>query len=336
MIGALLAAMIGACGSAPAQGVVADFSAGPPSGRYTFASWSPNTLRELMRGRGSDPVQNIAGHLFLPPGQGKGPAIVLMHGSGGLNDVMLNYWPKLFTAAGFAVFSVDTFGPRGVKQTVDDQSQLSAAADLADAFAALKLLASHPRIDGNRIAIMGFSRGGTATWRTAIERVIRSQGASLRFAAHLPVYSGGCLNIARLVVKPGVFSKAPMLWIHGDADDYTVSTPCQDYAARIRQAGTPVEFLLLKGAHHSFDRESEKAIFLAKAQRSLPTCPIEIDFDTGVTYDRFTHQRLTPDAVRQVSRTSCNGVGAHIQGNHAARSQAGAAAVDFLRKALAR
>ncbi len=168
---------------------------------------------------------------------------------------MLDYWPKLFTAAGFAVLAVDTFGPRGVKQTVDDQSQLSAAADLADAFAALKLLASHPRIDGTRIAIMGFSRGGTATWRSAIERVIRSQDASLRFAAHLPVYSGGCLNIARLVVKPTTFSKAPMLWIHGEADDYTVAAPCQDYASRIRQAGTPVEFLLLKGAHHSFDRE---------------------------------------------------------------------------------
>ena len=142
----------------------------------------------------------------------------------------LDYWPKQFNAVDMAVFTLDMFGPRGVKSTAEDQSQVPFAADTADAFAALKILATHPRIDSQHIAIMGFSRGGIATLRVAVEKIIASQKLpdGLRFAAVIPTYSGGCNGIFRLVVKPGVFSKAPMLFIHGDADDYTSIGPCQD------------------------------------------------------------------------------------------------------------
>jgi dienelactone hydrolase len=120
---------------------------------------------------------------------------------------------------------------------------------VADAFAALRLLAFHLRIDAQRIAIMGFSRGGAASWRTAVERIIAVQQlpGGLRFAAHIQLYSAGCSGILRLIIKPGVFSKAPELWIHGDADDYTPIGACQDYSKRISEAGTPVEFVSLHG-----------------------------------------------------------------------------------------
>jgi dienelactone hydrolase len=211
-----------ACG-AMAQTAVADFKAGPGNGEYGFASWTPKTLPELMRGQGSAEAQNVTGHLFLPPGETKVPAVLLVHGSGGLYSAMLDYWPKAFNAAGIAVFAMDSFGPRGVKSTADDQSQVPFTADTADAFAALKLLATHPRIDAQRIAVMGLSRGGITVQRSAVERIVASQKLpdGLRFAAHIPVYSGGCVGAFRLRVKPGVFAKAPQLWLHGSADDYT-------------------------------------------------------------------------------------------------------------------
>ena len=53
-----------------------------------------------------------------------------------------------------ALFSIDSFGPRGVKSTAEDQSLVPFAADVADAFAALRLMATHPRVDPQRIAIM--------------------------------------------------------------------------------------------------------------------------------------------------------------------------------------
>ena len=321
--------------TAHAQDQVADFKAGQPNGRYAFASSTPKTMVDLVRGNiQQDPV-NVVGHLFLPPGSEKVPAVVLMHGSGGIYSAMLEYWPKQLNAAGLAVFSVDSFGPRGVKSTAEDQTQVPFAADVVDAFSALRLLASHPRIDPKRIAIMGFSRGGITAWRAAVERVIAGQKLpdDLRFAAHVPVYSGGCVGAFRLIVKPGVFGKAPMLWVHGDADDYTNIGPCQDYADRIGKAGTPVEFVTIAGARHKFDQDDPGRTYVKGAQRIREDCPLEVDIDTGIFQDRQTGQRVQGDAVRDVMR-KCTALGASIEGSKSAREKAAQAIVAFLRKTL--
>jgi dienelactone hydrolase len=324
--------------TAQAQDLVTNFTAGQPNGVYSFSSWTPKSLPDLLKGNTLTESVNVTGHLFLPPGSEKVPAVLLMHGSGGIYSAMLGYWPEQFNAAGFAVLSVDSFGPRGVKSTATDQSQVPFAADVADAFAALKLLASHPRIDAGRIAIMGFSRGGITTWRTGVERLIAAQKlpAGLRFAAHVPVYSGGCVGEFRLVAKPGVFTKAPMLWIHGDNDDYTPIGPCQDYADRIGKAGTPVEFVVIAGARHKFDDDDTRRLRIHGAQTGLEGCPIEIDIATFAAYDRFTGERLQGDNYQAVLKKSCRGLGASVEGNRSLREKAAQAAVGFLRKVFAR
>jgi dienelactone hydrolase len=323
--------------TAAAQTAVSDFKAGPGNGVYSFPSWTPKTLPELMRGQDSADAQNIAGHLFLPPGDAKVPAVLLVHGSGGLYRALLDFWPKTFNAAGIAVFTMDSFSLRGVKTTVDDQSRVPFEADTADAFAALKLLATHPRIDPQRIAIMGFSRGGITVHRTAVERIIASQELpdGVRFAAHIPVYSGGCVSVFRLRVKPGVFSKAPQLWIHGNADDFTGLAPCADYAKQIAEAGTPVEFVVLEGAGHSFDADDQHKIFLPNARRVLDTCPLEMDIDTLAFFDRNTGQRLEGEAFQAVLQ-SCRAVGASNEGNRKARDRAAQAILAFLTKVFAK
>lgn len=333
---AAAACLLIAAGAAEAQTAVTDFKAGPANGAYKFASWTPNTLPDLLKGNAANERTEIVGHLFLPKGDGKVPAVILMHGSGGIYGAMTDYWPKQFNAAGIAVLSLDTFGPRGVKSTAEDQSQVPFAADIADVFAALNLLASHPRVDPARIAIMGFSRGGIATWRAGVERIVASQklAGGLRFAAHIPVYSGGCTGLFRLVVKPGVFTKAPMLWIHGDADDYTPIGPCQEYSANIGKAGTPVEFAVVKGARHKFDADGLKRTQIAGAQTSRADCPLEIDIDNFTAFDKTNGQRLQGEAYQAMLK-KCSGRGASVEGNSAARDAAAKAAVGFLRKVFA-
>jgi dienelactone hydrolase len=320
-----------------AQELIADMGAGPPTGRYAFASSTPRSLLELLKGPGQGEPAQPVGHWFLPPGTERGPAVVLMHGSGGIYDAMLDFWPKQFNAAGIAVLAVDSFGPRGVKSTAENQLLVPFAADLADAFAALKLVASHPRVDPARIAIMGFSRGGITAWRTSVARIAASQRLpdGLRFAAHVPVYAGGCVGTFRLVVKLDVFSiKAPMLWVHGDRDDYAPIGPCSDYAERIAKTGTPVEFLTLEGAMHKFDQDDIRRIHVRGAQRTLETCPLEMDIDTLVYYDRNTGQRLSGEAVQATMRQSCSATGAHVHGDRAARDKAAQAILAFFRKTI--
>ena len=320
-----------------AQELIADMSAGQPTGRYAFASSTPRVLPDLLKGPGQGEPAQPVGHWFLPPGTERGPAVVLIHGSGGIYDAMLDFWPKQFNAAGIAVLAVDSFGPRGVKSTAEEQSQVPFAADTADAFAALKLLATHPRVDPARIAIMGFSRGGITAWRTAVERIAASQKlpAGLRFAAHVPVYSGGCVGIFRQVVKLDVFTrKAPMLWVHGDADDYTTIGACRDYAERIAKTGTAVEFFTIEGAMHKFDQDDTRRYNVRGAQRTLETCPLELDIDTLITYDRNTGQRVSGEALQTLTRQSCSATGAHVQGDRAARDKAAQVILAFFRKML--
>ena len=319
-----------------APDVVTTFASGAPSGRYSFASSTPKTLGELMQGNKGGETVNIVGHLFLPPGNDKVPAVVLVHGSGGIYKAELDYWPMQFNAAGIAVFTLDMFGPRGVQSTAEDQSQVPFAADVSDAFAALRLLATHPRIDRQRIALMGFSRGGTATLRASVEKIIAAQKLpdGLRYAAFIPTYAGGCAGIFRLVVKPGVFSKAPMLFIHGDADDYTPIGPCQDYADRIGNAGTPVEFVVIEGAQHKFDANDLKRYYLRGATRTKADCPLEIDIDTLYAYDRTTGARLQGEAYTTALK-NCSAVGATVEGSTRARDKAAQAAVGFLKKTFA-
>lgn len=316
-----------------AQGQVSDFSAGQSNGTYSFASATPKTFGELFKGRPQSDSVTATGHLFLPPSSDKVPAVLLLHGSGGIYSAMLGHWPEHFNSAGYAVFSVDSFGPRGVKNTAENQALVPFAADVADAFAALRLLATHPRIDAKRIAVMGFSRGGIAAWRVGVERLIAAQKlAGLRFAAHIPMYSGGCVGEFRLIPKPGVFSKAPMLWVHGDKDDYTPIAPCQDYADRIAKAGTPVEFVVIPGASHKFDDDDTKRHRIHGAQITLEKCPIEIDISNFTAFDRFTGEQLRGEAYQKVLKESCRSTGATVEGNRSHRASATDAALAFLRK----
>ncbi len=332
-VGCALAAL---AAGASAQPAVSDFSAAPPSGEYSFASTTPASLPQLLDAATPRPPVSVVGHLFLPPGDAKVPALVFIHGSGGIYSAMLDFWPKTLNAAGIAVFSVDSFGPRGVKSTADEQSLVPFAADTADAFAALRLLATHPRIDAHRIAILGTSRGGLTAWRTAVQRIVAAQRLpdDLHFAAHVMMYSAGCTSVFRLVVRPDVFRNEPMLWLHGDADDYVPMQPCQDYAARIAAAGTPAEFVVVPGARHKFDADDPKRYTLRNVQRTSATCPLETDIATLAVDDMRTGKRLSRDEIRDVSRDACAETGASVEGDRKARAFAAENVLRFLAQAL--
>ena len=334
-VGALL---VGATALAQMVTPVTDFSAAPGNGVYSYASSTPATVMDLLQRNRPRPAATAQGELVLPanlPADVKLPAVVLVHGSGGIYPEQISFWARLLNEQGIAAFVIDVFGPRGVKSTADDQSLVPFAADTADAFAALGLLASHPRIDPKRIAVMGFSRGGITAVRSGVVRIINGAApAGLRFAAHVALYSGGCTGAVAVTPKAGVFSPEPMLFVHGDADDYAYMSDCQSYARRIAEAGTPTEFVVLAGARHKFDLDNGRRISLPSSTKNKEGCPLEFDIVELKMRDRRNGEALAAEKLQAINRELCADKGATMEGDRKAREAAAKAVLDFLKKSF--
>jgi dienelactone hydrolase len=123
------------------------------------------------------------------PGTDRLPAVVFVHGAGGIG---FNYgmWAGELNKAGFATFVADSFTGRGITNSILDDAQLPSYTMMNDAFAALAVLAKHPRIDPGKIAVMGFSKGTIPALYASMNRfqsAYAPEGAS--FAAHIGFYT---------------------------------------------------------------------------------------------------------------------------------------------------
>ena len=136
---------------------------------YTPASQNPFLTRSYLGG----PPSVVNGTLSLPhraaplERAGKVPAVVLAHGSGGISDERELAWAKRFTSWGIAAFVVDSYTGRGLKPPVyaNSPGYTHFVAHLLDAYLALQLLGTHPRIDGSRVASWA-SRGAARSRST--------------------------------------------------------------------------------------------------------------------------------------------------------------------------
>ena len=178
------------------------------------------------------------------------PAVVLLHGSSGLANTVAR-WEPLLLAMGVATLAIDSFSGRGVQATNDDQGQLAHLALAFDAYRALALLGADARIDGERIALMGFSLGGQGVLLAGQRRLQQrfANASSRGFAAFVALYPVCALQLRGDHER----SAAPLLILQGDADDYVDPAQVQRTVRRLRAAGCAVELELLAGAGHLFD-----------------------------------------------------------------------------------
>jgi dienelactone hydrolase len=82
---------------------------------------------------------------------------------------------------------------------------------ILDIYRALEFLAKHPRVDTQRLALMGFSRGGQATLYASVKRFHKLWNKSgVDFAAYLPFYP----DCATTYVEDTALSSSPVarLW----------------------------------------------------------------------------------------------------------------------------
>jgi dienelactone hydrolase len=285
--------------------------------RIEFDSYTPATMYDLARERRQNwAPQRVWGDLAFPRVKEKPvPAMVILHGSAGI-EANTQMWVSTLNAIGVATFVVSSFEPRGVVRTVEDQTLVPQSANLMDALQALQLLADDSRIDPARIGVMGFSRGGAAAFRAAIEplrhAVIKSD---LKFALHIPLYSG-----CNQMYWSRQITGAPILNLLGAADDYTGAAPCVSLAARYAEAGAPIRTIQYAGAYHSFDA-TYAPIFLPKAPTTIPCGVVRWDIEPWTIHAELTGATLDPAELTDFYNR-CTRLGVHVGRNEAALRQA--------------
>jgi len=237
----------------PPPAVHTTLAAGP-TGRIGFQTTTPSASEFLQAIRPAG-TSLIWGDLELPPGPaGRSPAVVVMHGSGGVS-VREDRWADELRRAGAATLVLDSFTGRGITFTAEDQSQLSSLAMIGDTYRALELLATHPRIDPARIAVMGFSKGAVAALYSAVTRFQRLHGpAGVRFAQHIAFYPPCLITY----IGDGAVTDRPIRLFQGTADDLAPIEPCRAYVERLQRAGADAQLTAYAGAHHQFDRPGDR------------------------------------------------------------------------------
>lgn len=220
---------------------------------------------EFLTGRKDGKPALIAGELRIPRGgAARLPAVVLLHGSGGVSGFVPD-WAQYLNSIGVITLVIDSWSGRGIASVVNDQSQLGRLVQLFDAYRGLELLEKHPRVDPTRIAVMGFSRGGQAALYSGVKRFQRMWGpaSGREFAAYIAFYPT-CNTVYR---DDEDVTANPIRIFHGGADDYVPIGPCRAYADRLKAKGADIRHVEYPGAHHVFDWQAlKKPLKLDKAQ----------------------------------------------------------------------
>lgn len=169
------------------------------------------------RAEGYAHAEVVSAELQMPKdAKGKVPAVVILHGSGGI-DGRGRFHADALNEAGFATLEVFMFA-RG------QRPREGGMATLTHGFGALKYMAGRPDIDSGKIGVMGFSFGANMTLRMASKAVSEAflpNAADPRFAAHAPFYPSCWVFMnAR---DYGTLTGAPVLLFAGGQDDYEIS-----------------------------------------------------------------------------------------------------------------
>jgi dienelactone hydrolase len=151
---------------------------------------------------------------------------------------------------GYATFILDSFQGRGLIEVCTSARTLIGVQRIPDAYGALRILATHPRVDARRVALMGFSHGGSLTLgaATAWARETYAPPGRPAFRAFLAFYPY-CNTI-----HPERERIAAPLRIHaGELDDWTPAAPCVRLVETLRASGQDAAITVYPGAHHGFD-----------------------------------------------------------------------------------
>jgi carboxymethylenebutenolidase len=172
---------------------------------------------------------------------GKVPAIIALHGAGGGVSGMERY-AGMLAAEGFAVYLLHYFDRSGITSTDMPTIMRNFLPWMKTLWDAISFVKTQPRVDGERIALLGFSLGAYLSLaNSAIDPRIK---AVVEFFGGMPKE----MNLFRRRL-------CPVLILHGEADATVPVEEAYKLQKLLEKKRIPYEMKIYPGAGHGFEAE---------------------------------------------------------------------------------
>jgi dienelactone hydrolase len=191
----------------------------------------------------------LPARLVLPDGPGPFPVVILLHGCGGIGKGgSMNAWAARLNGWGYGALILNSFAPRNVATVCAPALQhLVTPEDRAgDAIDAALFLQTQPRVDPDRIGVIGFSHGGSTAATVTAKAFTDSHPGLLKAVVD---YYGACR-------RPDLHGTVPLLALAGDDDTWGhPAIACKNFAQAMRP-DQPFEVFTYPDTVHAFDNAS--------------------------------------------------------------------------------
>jgi dienelactone hydrolase len=188
--------------------------------------------------------------------QGKRPGVLVVHEWWGHNEYA-RVRARMLAKLGYVALAVDMYGDGRQADHPEDAKQFSSELkrdwSIASArfMAAMSLLNSHPMVDADKTAAIGYCLGGAIVLQMARDGMDLDAVVSFHGSLSTP-------NPAR----PGIV-KAKIMVAHGRADPFVTDEQVAGFVSEMDQVGADFRVFAYEGAMHSFtnpdaDRFGEK------------------------------------------------------------------------------
>jgi dipeptidyl aminopeptidase/acylaminoacyl peptidase len=224
---------------------------------------------------------------FTAPSGEKPPLVVKVHGgptSHSKDELSLGV--QFWTTRGFALLDVNHGGSsafgRQYRERLDGNWGI---VDVRDAIAAVKYLATHGRVDIERVAIRGGSAGGFTVLSALAFHDVFKAGANYYGVSDLealaqdthkfesryldrlvaPLPAGRAIYEARAPIRHLDGFNAPLITFQGAEDKVVPPSQSRAIVSALQKKGVPVEYIEFEGEQHGF-RKAESVVRSLEAE----------------------------------------------------------------------
>ena len=293
-----------------------------------FLSANPFSFRDIIKDLDNQESQEVFGILRLPDDgleNQKFPLIIGVAGSLGWGPHHHEYL-KMYRDMGIATFELNSFKSRGVKSTVGTQTEVTTAMMILDVYQAFEILAEHPNINKDKVALTGWSLGGGVTLFSGWKPLRQAINTDLKFSAHLAFYPP-CFIVPMTLD----FENTPTHILIGELDNWTPAAACLELEDIMQKESYDFNVTIYDSSYHSFDRISE--ISIKENAYDFSECRGLIRDDGAVIMNYFTIPMTTP-LLQKIGLSFCAKRGPKLGGNPISRKKSFEFSKNFMNQHL--